>query len=529
MSNSGDIKLALLGFGRWGKNHAATLHRMGRLALIIDPSPESQAAARKAYPDVEVAGSRDAALRPDIAGVVLATPVESHGPLARFFISARKPVLVEKPLTLTLEEGEEIVGLSVRRNVVLQVGHVLEYHPARREVERLIEAGELGRLLSARMVRTNLGTIRDVEDILFSFAPHDIAFALRLGRSAPVRVTAAGFDLLGHGVADTASLTLEFEEPEKFVAHIDVSWLEPSKEHRSILVGTSGMMEWNDTVGQKRLTLFKTPAAAPTPGSGTPQRKLVEQLEIPTPAGEALEGELLDFIEAIRAGSTPKADAQSGLNVLRILYAAQMSMKERRTVEMSEVKTKPFVHPTAIVDEGAHVGEGSKIWHFSHVMPGAKIGKDVVLGQNCYVAAKAEIGDGCRLQNNISVYDLVILEEDVFVGPSAVFTNVRNPRAFVSRKDEYAVTRIKKGATLGANSTVVCGSTVNEYAFVAAGSVVSKDIPAYALAIGVPARVVAFVCRCGDRLTFHEDGNGTCARCGLKYRKLDKNTVSPVD
>ena len=195
---------------------------------------------------------------------------------------------------------------------------------------------------------------------------------------------------------------------------------------------------------------------------------------------------------------------------------------------MSEVKTKPYVHPTAIVDEGALVGEGSKIWHFSHVMPGAKIGKDVVLGQNCYVASKAEIGDGCRLQNNISVYDLVILEEEVFVGPSAVFTNVRNPRAFVSRKDEYAVTRVKRGATLGANSTVVCGATVNEYAFIAAGSVVSKDIPAYALAVGVPARVVGFVCRCGDRLSFDEEGNSTCSRCGLSYRKLDKQTIEPL-
>lgn len=521
------VKIALLGFGRWGRNHASTLHKMGCLGLIIDSNPDSQAAARAAYPEVEIAGIRDAALRPDIAGVVLATPVETHGPLARFFLSARKPVLVEKPLTLTLEEGEEIVGLSVRRNVLLQVGHVLEYHPARKEVERLIEEGQLGRLLSARMVRTNLGTIRDVEDILFSFAPHDIAFALRLGRSAPTRVTAAGFDLLGHGVSDTASLTLEFDTPEPFVAHIDVSWLEPTKEHRSILVGTQGMLEWNDTAGQKKLVLYRTPPAVG--GKGTPQRKLEEKIEIPTLAGEPLEGELRDFLEAIKAGCKPRADAESGLNVLRILYAAEMSMKERRTVNMSEVKTKPFVHPTAIVDEGAHVGEGSKIWHFSHVMPGAKIGKDVVVGQNCYVAAKAEIGDGCRLQNNISVYDLVILEEDVFVGPSAVFTNVRNPRAFVSRKDEYAVTRIKKGATLGANSTVVCGSTVNEYAFIAAGSVVSKDIPAYALAIGVPARVVGFVCRCGDKLSFHEDGNATCTRCGLKYRKEEKSKVVPVE
>ncbi len=520
------MKIALLGFGRWGRNHAATLHRMKCLGMIIDPSPQSLEQAKALYPDVELSTSRDSALRPDIAGVVLATPVESHGPLARFFISARKPVLVEKPLALTLEEGEEIVGLSLRRDVLLQVGHVLEYHPARKEVERLLEEGALGRLLSARMVRTNLGTIRDVEDILFSFAPHDIAFAVRLGHGAPARVSAAGFDLLEHGVADTASLTLEFETPHPFVAHIDVSWLEPCKERRSILVGTQGMLEWNDTAGQKRLVFYKIGEAVGQ--GGTPQRKVTEKLELPLQAGEPLESELLDFVEAIRARRQPRAHAQSGLDVLRVLYAAKMSMNERRTIKMSEVKTKPYVHPTAIVDEGALVGEGSKIWHFSHVMPGAKIGKDVVLGQNCYVASKAEIGDGCRLQNNISVYDLVILEEEVFVGPSAVFTNVRNPRAFVSRKDEYAVTRVKRGATLGANSTVVCGATVNEYAFIAAGSVVSKDIPAYALAVGVPARVVGFVCRCGDRLSFDEEGNSTCSRCGLRYRKLDKQTIEPL-
>lgn len=175
-----------------------------------------------------------------------------------------------------------------------------------------------------------------------------------------------------------------------------------------------------------------------------------------------------------------------------------------------------LVHPSAIVDAGAVIGPGTRIWHFTHVCAGARIGASCSLGQNVYVAPTAVIGDRVKIQNNVSVYDGVILEDDVFVGPSAVFTNVTNPRSEVSRRDAYEQTRVGPGATIGANATIVCGVTLGRYAFVGAGAVVTSDVAAYALVAGVPARPVGWMCRCGERMP---DPLAGCAACGRIYQR----------
>jgi len=184
-----------------------------------------------------------------------------------------------------------------------------------------------------------------------------------------------------------------------------------------------------------------------------------------------------------------------------------------------------FVHPTAVVDAGAVVGARTKIWHFSHVMSGARIGAGCVIGQGCYVA-NVTIGDGVRVQNNVSIYDGVTLEDAVFCGPSCVFTNVNNPRAEVSRKDEYRPTLVRRGASIGANATIVCGVTIGRWAFVGAGAVVSRDVPDFALVVGVPARRIGWMCSCGERLA---DGTGAvaCAACGSRYQ-LDDAACTPL-
>lgn len=178
-----------------------------------------------------------------------------------------------------------------------------------------------------------------------------------------------------------------------------------------------------------------------------------------------------------------------------------------------------YQHESAIVDEGAQIGEGSRVWHFVHVCGGAKIGKGVSLGQNVFVGNKVTIGDYCKIQNNVSVYDNVHLEEGVFCGPSMVFTNVYNPRSLVERKDEYRDTIVKKGATLGANCTIVCGVTIGEYAFVGAGAVINKDVPAYALMVGVPAKQIGWMSQYGERLELPLTGEGetVCEHTGDKY------------
>ena len=167
------------------------------------------------------------------------------------------------------------------------------------------------------------------------------------------------------------------------------------------------------------------------------------------------------------------------------------------------------VHPSAIVDEGAQIGEGSRVWHFVHVCSGAKIGKGVSLGQNVFVGNKVTIGDKCKIQNNVSIYDNVTLEEGVFCGPSMVFTNVYNPRSLIERKNEYRDTLIKKGATLGANCTIVCGATVGEFAFVGAGAVINKDVKPYALMVGVPARQIGWMSEYGEQIPLPTQGEGT--------------------
>ena len=182
------------------------------------------------------------------------------------------------------------------------------------------------------------------------------------------------------------------------------------------------------------------------------------------------------------------------------------------------VHPEAVVHESAYVDEGATIGAGTKVWHFCHVLGGAVIGERCTLGQNVVVMNGTRIGSNVKLQNNVSVYEGVELEDDVFCGPSMVFTNVLNPRSHVSRRNEYRRTLVRRGATIGANATIVCGTTLGEYAFVGAGAVVASDVPDYALMVGVPARRIGWMCQCGERLP--DSGTGTCAACGSSYEPI---------
>ncbi|MEH6452037.1 MAG: acyltransferase [Psychromonas sp.] len=188
------------------------------------------------------------------------------------------------------------------------------------------------------------------------------------------------------------------------------------------------------------------------------------------------------------------------------------------------------VHESAIVDDGAQIGDGSRVWHFVHVCSGAKIGQQVSLGQNVFVGNKVTIGDKCKIQNNVSVYDNVHLEEGVFCGPSMVFTNVYNPRSLIERKDEYRDTLVKKGATLGANCTIVCGITIGQYAFIGAGAVINKDVPDYALMVGVPARQIGWMSEYGEQLDLPLNGHAEvkCQYTGHVYQ-LSDSKLSKVD
>lgn len=185
-----------------------------------------------------------------------------------------------------------------------------------------------------------------------------------------------------------------------------------------------------------------------------------------------------------------------------------------------------FIHSSAIVDAGAHIGAGSKVWHFCHVMSGAKLGQDCILGQNVFVGPGVEIGHGCKIQNNVSLYAGLHLADQVFVGPSVVFTNVTRPRAFIEQKNNFAPTYIGVGATIGANATIVCGHRIGQYAMVAAGGLVTKDVPDYALVMGQPAHFVAWICQCGQNLEADEGRHFHCPHCARKYI-LESNQIKP--
>ncbi|RKD92577.1 acyltransferase [Mangrovibacterium diazotrophicum] len=185
------------------------------------------------------------------------------------------------------------------------------------------------------------------------------------------------------------------------------------------------------------------------------------------------------------------------------------------------MKANFYAHPSACIDEGAHIGTNTKIWHFCHVMPGAQIGRDCTLGQNVFVGGKVRIGNGVKIQNNVSIYDSVVLEDEVFCGPSCVFTNVKNPRAFIERKDEYKPTTVKRGATIGANATIICGTTIGEYAMIGAGAVVTKDIKAHALVVGAPAMQIGWVSRVGITL----DESLRCPETGEQYTVVNGELV----
>ena len=187
-----------------------------------------------------------------------------------------------------------------------------------------------------------------------------------------------------------------------------------------------------------------------------------------------------------------------------------------------------FAHPTAVIDEGCEIGEGVKIWHFSHIMPGCKIGDGSNIGQNVVVSPKVVLGKNVRVQNNVSMYEGVICEDDVFLGPSMVFTNVINPRSAVSRKHEYMKTHVRKGASIGANATIVCGNEIGEFAFIGAGAVITKPVPAYALVVGNPGRQIGWMSEYGHRLHFNEQGWASCDETGEKYL-LQNETVSKIN
>lgn len=503
-------KIALIGNGYWGKNLVRNFHALGVLACVCDTRPETLEEAHVQF-GVDTCSSRETLLSdPEIQGVAIATPAARHYEVAKACLLAGKDVYVEKPLALRVEEGRELAQLAGARHRILMVGHILQYHPAILKLKELIGSGELGRIQYIYSSRLNWGKLRSEENILWSFAPHDISAILYLLNEVPVRVTATGGSYVNPHIYDTTLTACEFQSGVK--AHIFVSWLHPFKEQKLVIVGGKKMAVFDDVEKDRKLTIYshriewlnRSPVA----------RKDEGQI-VALPAEEPLRKECEHFVESILTRRTPRTDGSNGVQVLEVLDACERSLHaQAMTVQVGEV-ARYFADPTAVIDSGCEIGAGCKIWHFSHVMRGSRIGCNCNLGQNVVISPGVQIGDRVKIQNNVSVYTGVELQDDVFCGPSMVFTNVINPRSHVERKHEYKQTLVKQGASIGANATIVCGVVLGRYCFVAAGAVVTRDVPDYAVVMGVPAVQAGWICICGIRLPAGH--NVSCSDCGRRY------------
>ena len=524
-------KVCVVGAGRWGKNHIRTLNDLGYLAGIVEAGADTRAEFKEKYPNVKSFATIRDAIKKEFDGFTVATPAETHFEIAEFIITRKKHVLVEKPLTLKASEARRLKELAEKNGVNLMVGHLLLFHPAIRKIKELIEKGKIGKLEYIYSNRLNLGTVRTEENILWSFAPHDISIFQYFIGSLPVEVISRGGAFLQPHIHDSSMTVLTY--PSNIVGHIYVSWLHPFKEHRMVVIGSKGMFSYEDSSDDKNILFYEKGIDWI---QGEPIKRDGPTEVIPYEKKMPLTEELKYFAKHTNGEPIKIADAQNGVEVLEILEKASESLltgggrKSEVRGQRSEVGPARnafaceagggqvfFAHHSVEIDEGSTIGGGTKIWHFSHILSGSNIGKNCNIGQNVVVGPDVTIGKQCKIQNNVSVYKGVTLEDGVFCGPSMVFTNIYNPRAEIRKMDQVRQTLVKKGATIGANATIVCGVTLGRYSFIGAGAVVTKDVPDHALVVGNSARQIGWVCECGERLTEEMK----CTFCGKSYQECE--------
>ncbi len=541
-------KIAVIGCGYWGKNLVRNFKELGVLDSVCDTNCDLAEQASKTYsiPNYTFAE----VLKSDCSGVVIAAPATKHFDLAQKALKAGKHVFVEKPLSLKVKDAEKLCNLAKETKKKLMVGHLLQYHPAFIELKRLIKLGKLGRLQYIYSNRLNLGKFRNEENILWSFAPHDISMILSLAGDLPETVYATGVCHLNPIIQDVTTTHLSFKQGIQ--AHIFVSWLHPYKEQKLVAVGDRGMAVFDDGLSwSEKLKLYPHQV---TWVDGLPQPEKVGVINVPLEVAEPLKLECQHFIDCIEQDQIPCTDGLEGIRVLRVLDAAQQSLCTHQAINInSKIKSdyfyetaseiKPdyvhetaseinpyYVHETAIVDSECKIGNGTKIWHFSHIIKGTIIGENCVIGQNVMIGPDVVVGNRCKIQNNVSLYKGVILENGVFCGPSCVFTNVHNPRAEIERKNEYRLTYVERGVTIGANATIVCGNRLGAYSLIGAGAVITKDVKPHAVMVGNPGKQIGWVSHAGEKLEKQLNGEDdlVCPREGRKYKIINDSLVEII-
>lgn len=508
-------QIAIIGAGRWGKNHVKTAHELGYLAAVIDSNEAIKLDVLNTYPHIKYHQSLSDQGALDYDAYIIATPVQQHYLLAKQCILAKKHVLIEKPITLCSMQAQELCHLAADLKVMLMCGHLLLFHPAIQKIKQGIDAGNIGKLQYIYSNRLNLGSVRKAENSLWNFAPHDISIFQYLIGCPPIKVQSNGATFLQPGIHDSTVTYLNY--PNNVVVHNYVSWLHPFKEHRIVVIGDKGMYSFEDSHPDKPLCFYEKGVdfidGEPVIRNGKTQRLDYEK-KMP------LAEEQKHFIACIQGQEKNNIiSGQHGVDALKVLEASQKCLDQNDKNSLN-VSDKHFqAHPSADISDSALIGRDTKIWHHCNIQAHCMIGKNCILGQNVNVASNVKIGNFCKIQNNVSVYEGVILEDYVFCGPSMVFTNINLPRSKYPQAESkyYLKTLVKEGASIGANATIVCGTTLGRFCVVGAGAVVTKDVPDFALVVGNPAKIVAWVSEGGKKMDFDKQDIVRCEKSGKRY------------
>jgi UDP-2-acetamido-3-amino-2,3-dideoxy-glucuronate N-acetyltransferase len=495
------INLGLIGGGYWGKNLIREFNNLNVLHTICDVNQQALDSYATQYPHIKLIKSFDLMLNDlDINAVCVSLPAEMHYEYSKKVLEAKKDLYVEKPITLNEIEALELVNLAKQNGCILMVGHLLHYHPAIIEIKSLISTGLIGNIKHIVSNRLNLGIFRTQENVLWSFAPHDISVILSLcGNKIPESVNCFGQANLTDGIHDITNTIFQIDD--KYV-NINVNWLNPYKEQKLTIIGDKGMILFDDMEQTDKLKLYENYVNWSSSLNSIPTPNKTDGKIIPLDLSKSpLFKECSHFVECCITRNNPITDGEEGLRVLTVLQmcSKELTKKKLTTKELTIkelTKKEYFLHESSLVDEGAKIGSKTKIWHWSHVTGSADIGNNCNIGQNCYIAGK--LGSGCKVQNNVSLYLGVECEDDVFLGPSCVLTNDINPRCAQPKNGHYIKTFIEKGATIGANATIVCGTRIGTHALIGAGAVVTKNVEPYAIMVGNPAKKIG---------TIDEDGN----------------------
>ncbi len=496
------LKLGLIGGGYWGKNLIREFNKIGFLDTICEINPILIKQYNTEYPNLYITDNYQEMLS-RVDAVCVSLPAEMHYKFAKEALNNNKDVYVEKPITLDVKEAEELVMLAKEKGRILMVGHLLHYHPAIEKIKELLPS--LGSIKQITANRLNLGIFRTQENVLWSFAPHDISVILsicNINNNMPDWVQCTGNSSLTKDIHDITNSIMKINDT---YININVNWLNPYKEQRMSIICEKGMLLFDDMEKEQKLKLYSdymnwSNCMNPSPIANKVEPKIIKLNLDMSP----LEKECRHFMECCLNRNNPITDGNEGLRVLKVLNYLSDSLKKNQIIKINETSHSKtsynyFAHETAIIDDGAIIGDGTKVWHFSHICKGAIIGKNCNIGQNVFIAGGAVLGDNCKVQNNVSIYAGVEAGDYVFFGPSCVLTNDINPRGMYSKNGEYIKTKLEDGVTLGANCTIVCGNTIGKHSLIGAGAVVTKSVEDYSIMVGNPAKKIGTIDEKGNR------------------------------